>query len=1011
MEPSDQSIFVEDDDGGGRSDAYPLLMGMFGEEEGDPMSGVSYHEPRGDVDVEIEADDAGDDSAHDTPSSSSSVADSGFRIDPSAFIPRFRYTRSTYQCVIFDESNSSPSDVDHYRYVRDLLQRPSIHSVVARDYVEVSLLAVSQALFWIGLALRFRTAEKRIRDGGGQRPQDPFLLAMSIFRPGASRMTPEELCADFGLPPEVVAVEGDQTVSGDFYQAWRHERLDQLTHVLTACELLCSLDLRDLVSSLERRRLPFSGEEQRGCAEHRVPCRRLVDQLYERVIPLAFATLWIWKTFLRSQRSVVESEEETIILWRSLLQLHSLHRAEPPDASGELTPRSFQGVFARDISGTALMIYDTPFVTMTLRQLWVTLRALLRRTPTLQIGNDFHAVVELLMWRLSILVSCAGDTSLFDMPHFVYIPDSTIASPGSASAADPAFIVMVNDKCMLEMERSFYYLLEASWVAREFAARRIADHDRWGAVISAIYDSEDVQGGGREGEGEGEGPTFEKTEERWHETLRNVLGHELSVFTRLLMERHGWWFYAFWAELEGYSVKMHAFNVEPRAVLGASRQFDCEVVFDMLNNGITELIVLYRSALENVKQLESGPRVPSLEARLRDGFVWYPPWDIRRLQDVNSAGDDRVRANGTPSQSTYLDHVKRIVDEATGEVQYYDVRDQRRLRGDRLRLVQVHESAKRVPAGRLEIHILEQCAIDILSTRKLEIDSATLALLAARHQSQEVHHAGSSDRPNVLRFHQAVLAAADQIERLSSIGIRTTGKNVRFTLGTLLADIFPVSKIVRNQVTQSDETIVDYVHGLHWPAIIFHGGLYYVYYDQRVYHTAESCRNALHAYSWVVEWNTRALLHDMANTLIAYLERADTSNQSKRIQIHETLRQALYVIRLLPEIFRGIFRLQRHARTGQALSTEEYHLPDFLNETPCRWDSLEMQRVLRESNPTAPGASDNNNNPLDNREVFSFFDDDVDEGGGENESSSIWDAGQSGTSLDQLLNLTNFVSY
>ncbi len=531
------------------------------------------------------------------------------------------------------------------------------------------LLLIMQAEFWLAIAEKIRVAERGALD--------PYRTATAMFEP-EEPITREGLVDIFG------SLEGLQGATGGLlYDAWHYERLRQLSAIVTACEALCVLDFRDALNAF-----PMATSS----IEERELCQFLAQVFYRDIAPLAFASMWIWKSHVRARRQYQEDHDEMVTVWRVGLQLHAIAHA-PSANDRQLRPIDFPCVFARDVSATKTMIVDCPVVDMTLYEFWVTCAALIQRSPALVIGTDYHQLVRLLMWRLAVLASVGADRSTMDLTRHVHIPDASLAF-GDGQQQQEEYL-SVNDEFMLDTERIFFYVLEAGWAVRYLASHLPVDVLPTGVVFGA------------------------RDQAVWDMATENTISSDVSAFVRTRIESVGWWRYVYWDELECYMVRTKAPRVVPRQALGEFRSNDCDVVLQTLS-GRTTISTLWRAAQDTaLKEYAAHDAMVASgvgEAAYARGWCWRMVWDIRREMKLSQ------RAQGSRHDTPIMHGVRIEVDPMSGDTTYLDARTLRKIRGRALEALEMVNSVTTAAASVVERNIIQEVAAHITVKRMKDHD-------------------------------------------------------------------------------------------------------------------------------------------------------------------------------------------------------------------------------------------------------------------------------------------------
>lgn len=442
------------------------------------------------------------------------------------------------------------------------------------------------------------------------------------------------------LDMDTVVHQIETSKSGFLSEAATYERLQQVREVARAIDDLMLAAIPPWLADEE-----YEGEDGQmalGVPLARHAIRTLNAVLYQHLLPLALASLWLWKTRERfKSRSLAEPETADLIrqLWIAILKLGALVQYDMLPLENEP-----QSAFVPHVvlPGRVLLDDGRQMMDLSVREL---LDALVefKDSVSVQCHGERTETYFIFLWsRLADIVSCAESESVHDDPSYRVEVKTTKA------LADRLY--RTNDRLFDETERIFHYLTENEWAARWFASHRTA-----------------ASNVGTPGEGL-----------VWREVTEHVLGGVFGDFIKLEFEERVWERNGQWDLIEEYEQRTRTIDGDYRHAIVDVHQERFDVIRDASQSALSSLwFPAVRTLLEDQELYEKN------KGREK-GFRWRAIWELSETLDQHRT----LSAEGTIEHIPGLPYDVHIPTSGDG-MRYFVNRDT----GKRLRDKEAEDAA------------------------------------------------------------------------------------------------------------------------------------------------------------------------------------------------------------------------------------------------------------------------------------------------------------------------------
>lgn len=442
------------------------------------------------------------------------------------------------------------------------------------EYLIVHL--ARQCSFWLLLV-------ERIRRVG----ENPWPVAEGIVkRPILERDTLIEKLDMHGAVRDIEASK-----SGFLSEAATFERLQQIREVTRATDDL-------MLASIP----PWMAEEDMETEDGQVPLgnkmvrsavRLLNTMLYKHLLPLAVASLWLWKTRERFKpRSDIDSEASDLIrqLWLCILKLGAV-------VQFDMLPRGNepQSAFVHHVilPGRVLMEDTRKMMDLSTRELLDSIVEFKDTVSVLCHGERTEIYFNLLWSRLAEIISCAEEESVHDDPSY----RTEVKWRGKVP---PERLYRANDRLFDETERIFHYLTENEWAARWFGSHREGSGTIVGDPATTLV---------------------------WREVTERIIGGVFGNFIKLDFEKHVWERNGQWDIIEEYEQRTRTIDADYRHATVDTHQTRFDIIRDASQASLTGL--WYPA----VKTLNEDLALYETQKGQRLGFRWRAIWDLSETLD------------------------------------------------------------------------------------------------------------------------------------------------------------------------------------------------------------------------------------------------------------------------------------------------------------------------------------------------------------------------------------------
>lgn len=486
------------------------------------------------------------------------------------------------------------------------------------EYLIVHL--ARQCSFWMLLV-------ERIRRVG----ENPWPVAEGIVK----RPVLERPALIEKLDMYVAVRDIEASKSGFLSEAATFERLQQIREVARATDdlMLASIPSWMAEEDVEAE----DGQVPLGNGPVRMAVRSLNAILYRHLLPLALASLWLWKTRERFKpRSALDSEAADLIrqLWLCILKLGAIVQFDMLPKGNEP-----QSAFVHHVilPGRVLMDDTRKMMDLSTRELLDSIVEFKDTVSVICHGERTETYFNLLWSRLAEIISCAEEESVHDDPSY----RAEVKWRGKA----PARLYRANDRLFDETERIFHYLTENEWAARWFGSHR--------------------EEGSSMASGSSSGTALV-----WREVTEHILGGVFGNFIKLDFETHVWERNGQWDIIEEYEQRTRTIDSDYRRATVDAHQTRFDIIRDASQASLTGL---WHPA---VKTLDEDLALYETQNGRRLGFRWRAIWDLSETLDQHRT----LSAEGTIEHIPGLPYDVHIPTSGDG-VRYFVHRDTgRRLR-------------------------------------------------------------------------------------------------------------------------------------------------------------------------------------------------------------------------------------------------------------------------------------------------------------------------------------------
>lgn len=565
---------------------------------------------------------------------------------------------------LYDDPASGKLELD---YFTDLRSRRGGSTLMEEDYFYFSLVLSRIALFCIRLTRRLDQSF-----GGLSALQGiPFMFAADAD--GIRQYRNRDILEPFGFRDE--DIEEDVSLSTGVFEAWRHERLGQLSEVVKVVEFLSTNDFRLILNGL-RACIPRGdtiyarNTSKREEMEEKI--RTLVSHFYRAIVPLVFAVLWFWKARVRSEQSYERDRDEVYILWRALLQLFAVCESPFSNAVKNANPSHLVSLFNGDVGHTNDLVEDRCILDMSQAELWRTWSAVVWRSPgILPDPEEYECFVRALVLRIAVLTNTADTSRVFDCTQYYIVPDNELGS------AEP--LAYANDRFLTDTERLATVLLDNLFTMRYLMMT--LDNDTPDAHATWVSASDNP------------------TERAWLTACRETLAGRSGVFVREILPDRGWERYGYWGEVERYRERHGNPSVGVRHAMADFRKGHTDIVSNILQGSYaTEAIWDRVSASRNIER----------RAMENSGCQG---WSFRLLWDYHA---DVVKRRATSEKDAAFANVRIHIDPVTEKVTYIDKPSGMVIHGERFRALELLRARSEIAGGLVEANLLEDVALEII---------------------------------------------------------------------------------------------------------------------------------------------------------------------------------------------------------------------------------------------------------------------------------------------------------